>query len=104
VQAISGASAEEMEVLKNTAKEYGKTTKFSASESADALSYMALAGWDATQSADALGGVLDLASASGMDLAQASDMVTDYLTAFGMSAEESGYFADVLAYAQSNAI
>lgn len=103
VQAISGASAEEMEVLKNTAKEYGKTTKFSASESADALSYMALAGWDATQSADALGGVLDLASASGMDLAQASDMVTDYLTAFGMSAEESGYFADVLAYAQSNA-
>lgn len=103
VQAISGASSEEMEILEKTAKDFGSSTKFSATESADALGYMALAGWSASESADALGGVLNLASASGMDLAQASDMVTDYLSAFGMEADKSGYFADILAYAQSNA-
>ena len=103
VQAISGATDDELQLLTDTAKQFGSTTKFSASESADALGYMALAGWDAQTSAKALGGVLNLASASGMDLAQASDMVTDYLSAFGMQAEDSAYFADLLAYAQGNA-
>ena len=103
VQAISGATDKDLKLLTATAKKFGSTTKFSASESADALGYMALAGWDANTSAKALGGVLNLASASGMDLAKASDMVTDYLTAFGLSAEKSSYFADLLAYAQGNA-
>jgi len=103
VQAISGASNKDMQKLSETAKKFGSTTKFSASESADALGYMALAGWDANKSASALEGVLNLASASGMDLAKASDMVTDYLSAFGMSADKSTYFADMLAYAQGNA-
>jgi hypothetical protein len=103
VQAISGATDDELKLLSDTAKEFGSTTKFSASESADALGYMALAGWDAKTSAEALGGVLNLASASGMDLAQASDMVTDYLSAFGLEADKSAYFADILAYAQGNA-
>ena len=103
VQAISGATDEDLKLLTDTAKKFGSTTKFSASESADALGYMALAGWDAKTSASALGGVLNLASASGMDLAQASDMVTDYLSAFGLEADKSAYFADLLAYAQGNA-
>ena len=103
VAALSGASAEDLQMLRDVAKEYGSTTKFSASEAADALGYMALAGWDAQTSASALGGVLDLAASSGMELAQASDMVTDYMSAFGMEAEKSSYFADVLAYAQANA-
>ena len=103
VQALSGASAEDMQLLSDTAKEFGASTQFSASEAADALGYMALAGWDAQTSASALGGVLDLAAASGMELASASDMVTDYMSAFGMEAKESSYFADLLAYAQANA-
>lgn len=103
VAALSGATDEELKQLKETAKEFGSTTKFSASEAADALGYMALAGWDANTSCAALGGVLDLAAASGMDLAEASDIVTDYMSAFGMEAENSAYFADVLAYAQANA-
>lgn len=103
VQAVSGATAEEMQILEETARKYGSTTQFSASEAADALGYMALAGWDANQSADALGGVLNLAAASGMELAEASDMVTDYMSAFGMEADKSAYFADLLAYAQANA-
>lgn len=103
VAALSGATAEDLQMLRDTAKEFGSTTKFSASEAADALGYMALAGWDAQTSASALGGVLDLAAASGMDLAAASDMVTDYMSAFGMEAQKSGYFANVMAYAQANA-
>ena len=103
VAALSGATDEELQMLRDTAKEFGSTTKFSASEAADALGYMALAGWDAQTSADALGGVLDLAAASGMDLAQASDMVTDYMSAFNMEAKDSAYFADLMAYAQANA-
>ena len=102
VAALSGATADEMELLEATAREFGATTQFSASEAADALGYMALAGWNAEESADALGGVLNLAAASGMELAQASDMVTDYLSAFGLSAEQSAEFADLLAYAQAN--
>lgn len=103
VQALSGATADELKLLSDTAKEFGSSTQFSASEAADALGYMALAGWDAQTSASALGGVLDLAAASGMDLAEASDMVTDYMSAFNMKAEDSAYFADLLAYAQANA-
>ena len=102
VAALSGATGEELQLLEDTAREFGSTTQFSASEAADALGYMALAGWDAQQSADALGGVLDLAAAGGMDLAQASDMVTDYLSAFGMEASQSAELADLLAYAQAN--
>lgn len=102
VKAISGATGKDFEKLKKTAREYGATTTFSASESADALKYMALAGWDAEKSSKALGGVLDLAASSGMDLAKSSDMVTDYLSAFNMKAKDSAYFADLLAYAQGN--
>lgn len=103
VQAISGATDEELAMLRDTAKEFGSSTQFSASEAADALGYMALAGWDAETSASALGGVLNLAASSGMDLAKASDMVTDYMSAFGIEASKSAYFADVMAYAQGNA-
>lgn len=103
VAALSGASGKELEMLRDTAKEYGSATQFSATQAADALGYMALAGWDANTSAGALGGVLNLAASANMDLAKASDMVTDYMSAFSLEAEKSGYFADVLAYAQSNA-
>ena len=89
--------------LEATAREYGKTTQYSASESAAALKYMALAGWDVQQSTSALPGVLNLAAAASMDLAQASDMVTDYMSAFGIEADKSTYFADALAYAQNHA-
>lgn len=102
VGAISGASGEDLANLEKTAREYGATTVFSATEAAEALKYMSLAGWSANQSASALGGVLNLAAASGMELGQASDMVTDYLSAFGMQAQQSTYFADMLSYAQSN--
>ena len=102
VGAISGATAEQMELLEKTAREYGATTRFSASESAQALKYMALAGWDTQQSIDALGSVLDLAAAGNMDLARASDIVTDYLTAFGLTAQDSAHFVDIMAYAMSN--
>ena len=102
VQAISGASAQELEMLEATAREFGATTTFSAKEAGEALKYMALAGWDVNQSTNALGGVLNLAAASGMELGMASDMVTDYLSAFSMKAEEAGYFADLLAKAQSS--
>jgi len=103
VGAISGATADDLQMLRDTAKEYGSTTVFSASEAADALKYMSLAGWDAQTSASSLEGVLNLAAAAGMDLGKASDMVTDYLSAFGLEADKSTYFADLLAYAQSNA-
>lgn len=102
VQALSGATGSDLALLENTAREYGATTVFSATEAAEALKYMSLAGWDAQQSSSALGGVLNLAAASGMELGQASDMVTDYLSAFGMQAQDSAYFADMLAYAQAN--
>ena len=102
VAAISGASEEELARLEQTAREYGATTKFSASESAQALKYMALAGWDANQSIEALGSVLDLAAAGGMDLARASDIVTDYITAFGLSVDDAAHFTDIMAYAMSN--
>ena len=102
VRAISGATGEEFEALRNKAREMGATTKYSASEAADSLGFMALAGWDADQMIDGLDGVLNLAAASGMDLAEASDLVTDYLSAFGLEASDASRMADELAYAQAN--
>ena len=103
VQAISGATGEELKQLRDTAKKYGSTTAFTATESAQALKYMALAGWDANQSMEALPGVLDMAAASGMDLAAASDAVTDYISAFGLEAKDATYMADAMAKAQATA-
>lgn len=103
VQAISGASGEDLEKLKNKAKEMGATTKFSATESAEALNYMAMAGWKTEDMLGGLEGVMNLAAASGEDLATASDIVTDAMTALGMQANEAGHFSDVLAAAASNA-
>lgn len=102
VSAISGATGEDFEKLEACAREYGATTVFSASNAAEALKYMSLAGWDADQSTSALGGVLNLAAASGMELGAASDMVTDYLSAFAMEVGDAAYFADLLSYAQSH--
>lgn len=100
--ALMGATQQEMNQLRDAAKEYGASTQFSATQCSDALGYMALAGWDANQSVSALPGVLNMAAASGMDLAQASDLVTDYLSAFGMEASQAGEMADVLSYAQAH--
>ena len=102
VSAISGATGEDFEKLEACAREYGATTVFSASNAAEALKYMSLAGWDADQSTSALGGVLNLAAASGMELGAASDMVTDYLSAFATEAGDAAYFADLLSYAHSH--
>lgn len=102
VKALSGATSEEFESLKAAAEEAGATTVFSATDAADALGYMALAGWDANESTSALDGVLDLAAAGAMDLANASDLVTDYMSAFGWEANRASEFADRLAYAQAN--
>lgn len=102
VQAISGATAEELQQLEDAARLYGSTTRFSATEAAEALKYMALAGWDVQTSLEALPGILDLAAASGLSLASASDMVTDYLSAFGLEASQAAYMADVLTFAQGN--
>lgn len=101
VQAISGATGEDLKALSDKAKEMGAVTKFSASESAEALKYMAMAGWDTQKMLDGLPGVMNLAAASGEELGTVSDIVTDALTALGMKAEEAGHFADVLAQASS---
>lgn len=103
VAAISGAAGEELEALTAKAQEMGAKTKFSASESADAFSYMAMAGWKTADMLDGIEGIMNLAAASGEDLALTSDIVTDALTAFGLSAADSGHFADILAAASSNA-
>ncbi|WP_337407087.1 phage tail tape measure protein [Phascolarctobacterium succinatutens] len=103
VQAISGASGTALDALTAKAKEMGATTQFSASEAAQAMQYMAMAGWKDTDMLNGIKGIMDLAAASGEDLANVSDIVTDALTAFGMSAQDSGRFADVLAAASSNA-
>ncbi|WP_252247449.1 phage tail tape measure protein [Clostridium sp. ZBS4] len=102
VKAISGATAADMEQLSAKAKEMGAATKFSATESSEALQYMAMAGWKTEQMLNGLPGIMNLAAASGEDLALTSDIVTDAMTAFGMKAEESGHFADILAQASSN--
>ena len=102
VGAISGATAEELAELEAAARLYGATTKFSATEAADALKYMALAGWNSQQAIAGLPAVLDLAAASGMDLGRASDIVTDYITAFGLEVEDASRFVDIMSYAMSN--
>ena len=102
VEALSGASGDELEALSDKAKEMGATTKFTAGESADALSYMALAGWNTQSMLEGISPVLNLAAAANMDLAQASDIVTDYLTAFGLKASDTTHFVDVMAYAMAN--
>ncbi|MDU0480640.1 phage tail tape measure protein [Staphylococcus chromogenes] len=103
VKATSGATGKEFNLLRDKALEMGAKTKFSASESADALNYMALAGWDTKDMLNGIDGVMQLAAASGEDLGQVSDIVTDSLTAFGMKAKDSGHFADVLAQTSSKA-
>lgn len=103
VSAISGATGDDLERLTDMAKQMGATTKFSASESAEAFQYMAMAGWKTEDMLSGISGIMNLAAASGEDLAIVSDICTDALTAFGMSAEESGRFADILASASSNA-
>ena len=103
VAAVSGASASEMEALTAKAREMGSKTKFSASEAAEAMNYMAMAGWKTEDMLSGIEGVMNLAAASGEDLATTSDIVTDALTAFGLTAQDSGHFADVLAAASSNA-
>ena len=103
VQAISGATGDEIAMLEQRARDLGATTVFSASDVADGFGYMAMAGWDTQQMMDGIAGVLDLAASSGEDLATTSDIVTDALTAFGMGAEDAGRLADVMAAASSNA-
>ncbi|WP_188725691.1 phage tail tape measure protein [Lentibacillus populi] len=103
VGAVSGASANEMQKLEAKAREMGSSTVFSAKEASDAFYYMSLAGWDAADMMDGISGVMDLAAASGEDLASVSDIVTDGLTAFGESAKESSRMADILAATSSNA-
>ena len=103
VAAVSGATGEDFDALRDKAREMGSKTKFSASEAADAMNYMAMAGWKTEDMLGGVEGIMNLAAASGEDLATTSDIVTDALTAFGMSAEDSGHFADVLAAASSNA-
>lgn len=102
VAAISGATTKELEQLSEKAEEMGATTKFTASESADAFGYMALAGWKVEDMLNGIDGVLSLAAASNMDLARASDIVTDYLTAFGLTAQDSAKFVDMMSYAMAN--
>lgn len=103
VQAISGATGDEFDALRKKAREMGAKTKFSASEAASAFEYMAMAGWKTEDMLDGIEGIMNLAAASGEDLATTSDIVTDALTAFGLSAKDSGHFADILASASSNA-
>ena len=103
VAAISGATGDDLDSLRDKAREMGAKTKFSASEAAAAMEYMAMAGWKTEDMLGGIEGIMNLAAASGEDLATTSDIVTDALTAFGLSAEDSGHFADVLAAAASNA-
>lgn len=103
VAAVSGATGKDFDTLRNKAREMGAKTKFSATEAAEAMNYMAMAGWKTEDMLDGIEGVMNLAAASGEDLATTSDIVTDALTAFGLSAKDSGHFADILAAASSNA-
>lgn len=103
VAAISGATGDELDQLTAKAREMGAKTKFSASESADAFKYMAMAGWKTADMLDGIEGIMNLAAASGEDLATTSDIVTDALTAFGLTASDSAHFADVMAAASNNA-
>ena len=103
VSAISGATGSELDALNQKAQEMGAKTKFSATESAEAFTYMAMAGWKTEDMLDGIDGIMNLAAADGLDLATTSDIVTDALTAFGLSASDSAHFADVLAKASSSA-
>ena len=103
VSAISGAAGDALQALTDKAKEMGAKTKFSASESAQALQYMSMAGWDTEAMLNGIDGIMSLAAADGLDLATTSDIVTDAITAFGLKAEDSSHFADVLAKASSSA-
>lgn len=103
VKAISGATTEEIAQLSNKAKEMGASTKFTATEAGQAMEYMAMAGWKTEDMLGGIEGIMNLAAASGEDLAGVSDIVTDALTAFGLSASDAGHFSDVLAQASSNA-
>lgn len=103
VSAISGATGNEFDLLRQKALELAGSTKFTATETAEALNYMAMAGWDTESMLNGLEGIMNLAAASGEDLSQTSDIVTDALTAFGLSAEQSGRFADLLAVTASSA-
>ena len=103
VSAVSGATGGDLEKLRDKAREMGEKTKFSASEAAEAMNYMAMAGWKTNDMLGGIEGVMNLAAASGEDLATTSDIVTDALTAFGLTAQDSGHFADILAAASSNA-
>ena len=103
VAAVSGAAGDDLDRLRDKAREMGEKTKFSASEAAEAMNYMAMAGWKTEDMLSGIEGVMNLAAASGEDLATTSDIVTDALTAFGLSAQDSGHFADILAAASSNA-
>ena len=103
VAAVSGATGDDLQALRDKAREMGAQTKFSASEAADAMNYMAMAGWKTEDMLNGIEGIMNLAAASGEDLATTSDIVTDALTAFGLSAQDSGHFADILAAASSNA-
>ncbi len=103
VEAISGATENEMSQISEKAKEMGATTKFTASEAGDAFTYMAMAGWNTQQMLEGIDGIMSLSAADGLDLATTSDIVTDALTAFGLQAKDSAHFADVLATASSSA-
>ena len=103
VAAVSGATGKDFDALRSKAREMGSKTKFSATEAAEAMNYMAMAGWKTEDMLGGIEGVMNLAAASGEDLATTSDIVTDALTAFGLSAKDSGHFADILAAASSNA-
>ena len=103
VAAISGATGDDLDALRDKAREMGAKTKFSATEAAAAMEYMAMAGWKTEDMLGGIEGIMNLAAASGEDLATTSDIVTDALTAFGMSADDSAHFADILAAASSNA-
>lgn len=103
VEAISGATADELEQLTEKAKKLGAETRYTATEVSEAMSYMAMAGWDAQQMLEGIDGVISLAAASGSDLALTSDIVTDAITAFGLAAEDVGHFSNVLAAASANA-
>ena len=103
VAAISGATGDDLQALRDKAREMGSKTKYSATEAANAFEFMSMAGWKTADMLDGIEGIMNLAAASGEELATTSDIVTDALTAFGLTAADSGHFADVLAAASSNA-
>ena len=103
VAAVSGAAGDDFDALRDKAREMGATTKFTASEAAEAMNYMAMAGWKTEDMLSGVSGIMSLAAASGEELGTTSDIVTDALTAFGLAAEDAGHFSDILAAASSNA-